>query len=257
MASMTNCTQSWPMHLFWRCVCANRQVAQPGLMDAAKQNVGRIVVSNLILGILALIHCLLNIWIFTYFFLFTSSRWKLSKLRSTNTDLGVANLHDFPGTESFPLTPEQQWPSNCKLFSHIFISTADQQSNFHTPYLGSGPRRTPSCSPLLFPSRTWGQLLTFFFGLEAWSIFCNGAFTQLELLSLEIKHLIRSRKACSLRKRHFSQSGTNIKGQCLLNSRYLFNQRESCSPSLQGCSVEIRRNRGSIKVSSGPEDDPH
>ena len=47
------------------------------LMDAAKQNVGRIVVSSLILRILALIHC----WIYehspTYIFLLTSSRWKL------------------------------------------------------------------------------------------------------------------------------------------------------------------------------------
>ena len=43
-------------------------------------------------------------------------------LRSANTDLGVANLHDFPGTESFPLTPEQQWPSDCHQLTHIFIS---------------------------------------------------------------------------------------------------------------------------------------
>ena len=77
MASMTNCTQSWPMHLFWRC--AIRQVAQSytSWMQLTKMLGALLCLICLILRILALIHC----WIYehspTYIFLLTSSRWKL------------------------------------------------------------------------------------------------------------------------------------------------------------------------------------
>ena len=136
MASMTNCTHSWPMHLFWRCVCAIRQVAQS---HASWMQL------NKMLG--ALLCLCVSIWgswrlstiyqIYedspTYIFLFVTSRWKLLT-ELTNTDLGVANLHDFPGTESFPLTPEQQWPSDCHQLAHIYPSQSRSTIKVNTLY---------------------------------------------------------------------------------------------------------------------------
>ena len=76
---MTNCTQSWPRHLFWRC--AIRQVAQSytSWMQLTKMPGALLCLICLILRILALIHCLLNIWTFTYIY-FSVSYFTLKTL---------------------------------------------------------------------------------------------------------------------------------------------------------------------------------
>ena len=104
-------------------------------------------------------------------------------------------------------------------------------------YLGSGPRRTPSSSPLPLPSRTWWS---------SYHHFCSGK---------PVKFNLTQRGVISLLLSHFQFP----MGCCysIINNRCSFDFTKNyfenkISPNPQDYCAGIQHNPDSIEVSSGP-----
>ena len=103
-------------------------------------------------------------------------------------------------------------------------------------YLGSGPSRSPSSSPLPLPSRTWCWNYLPCLSLASHCRFA-GPVKFTALFDLEWRFTFT---------RSFSTPSS-------MKSSVHFDRWVKSSPGLQGCCVGSQRNQGSIEVSFGPE----